>query len=322
MTCILDSFLFLRLANKINYDILFSETTLRKKGEETKMEGSKKAAPFVDFNKTFKVNSVLKSAFTVTPPPVCTEGESFKVVKYAYQHTQGGCAANGFLYTCMHSPFVNPNKSIIIKQNLSSGKIVGFSCEYAFGHANDATYNPDENTIIISFCDGTTKMAILDADTLAHKKTITLEGHMLCNIHYDPITKIYVSCAVQNETIYIYDKDFKLINKFNAFMSSGPEVDYSMQGCITDGVYVYVLEWHGGKRWGELRGRGGATTETSTSHFNVFDIKTGEHIAVIDTEIPREIEYAEYVDGKFYIGCNRIDWNGLEVWEMTVTPNE
>ena len=26
-----------------------------------------------------------------------------------------------------------------------------------------------------------------------------------------------------------------------------------------------------------------------------------------------------YVDGKFYVGCNRIDWNGLEVWEMTVT---
>ena len=101
-------------------------------------------------------------------------------------------------------------------------------------------------------------------------------------------------------------------------MTPGAVVDYCLQGCITDGVYVYVLEWHGGQRWGELRGRGGATTETSSSHFKVFDIKTGEHVAVIDTGIPREIEYAAYVDGKFYIGCNRIDWNGLEVWEMTV----
>ena len=25
------------------------------------------------------------------------------------------------------------------------------------------------------------------------------------------------------------------------------------------------------------------------------------------------------VDGKFYIGSNNIHWNGLEVWEMTVS---
>jgi YhcH/YjgK/YiaL family protein len=147
---------------------------------------------------------------------------------------------------------------------------------------------------------------------------LLLEGRELINIHYDPQAKVYVACAFQNEIFYVYDKDFKLTNSFKAFMSPGPVREYSLQGCITDGVYVYVLEWHGGQRWGELRGRGGATTETSTSHFNVFDIKTGEHVAVIDTGIPREIEYAAYVDGKFYVGCNRIDWNGLEVWEMTV----
>ena len=275
-------------------------------------------SPFVDFSKKYKVSSVLKENFTVTPSPVCTEGESFRAVKYAYQHTQGGCAAKGFLYTCMHSPYVQPNKCIIMKQDINSGKIVGFSREYEFGHANDATYDPHNNTIVISLCDGTTGMAILDADTLEYIKTVTLEGHGLCNIHYDPVTRVYVSCAAQNEMIYVYDDNFNLINSFEAFMTPGPVVDYCIQGCITDGVYVYVLEWHGGQRWGELRGRGGATTETSTSHFNVFDIKTGEHVAVIDTGIPREIEYAAYVDGKFYIGCNRIDWNGLEVWEMTV----
>lgn len=113
------------------------------------MENSIKPIPFVDFSKKYTVSSVLKNKFSVTPPPVYTEGDSFKAVKYAYQHAQGGCVANGFLYTCMHSPFVQPNKCIIIKQELSSGKIVGFSREYEFGHANDATYNPDENTIVI-----------------------------------------------------------------------------------------------------------------------------------------------------------------------------
>lgn len=282
------------------------------------MQGSN-AVPFIDFNKKYKVTSVMKNNFTVTPPPVYAKGEHLKTVQYAYQHTQGGCVAKGFLYTCMHCPFVQPNKCIIMKQELQSGKIVGFSREYEFGHANDATYNPDENTIVISICDGTPRMAVLNADTLEHIKTVTLEGCDLCNVHYDPISRVYVSCAAQNKTVYVYDENFALINSFEAFMTPGPVVDYCIQGCITDGVYVYVLEWHGGQRWGELHGRGGATTETSTSHFKVFDIKTGEHVAVIDTGIPREIEYAAYVDGKFYVGCNRIDWNGLEVWEMTVS---
>jgi len=286
------------------------------------MENNVNVVPFVDFSKRYKVDSVIKNRFSVTPPPVCTEGERFKTVKYAYQHTQGGCVANGYLYTCMHSPYVQPNKVLIIKQDLKNGRIVGFGPELEIGHANDATYNPEDNTIIVSYCDGTTRMAILDADTLEHKDTVALEGHVLCNIHYDPVTKVYVACAVQNEAIYVYDKDFKLINSFKAFMTPGPEVEYSMQGCITDGKYVYVLEWHGGQKWGELRGRGGATTSTSTSHFNVFDIYTGEHVAVIDTGIPREIEYAAYVDGKFLVSCNRIDWNGREVWEVSVTADE
>lgn len=287
------------------------------------MENNVKAVPFVDFSKKYKVDTVLRTRYTVTPPPARIEGEEdgFKTVKYRYQHTQGGCEAKGFLYTCMHTPYVN-NKCVIMKQNLKTGELLGFSKEYEFGHANDATYNPDENTIVISYCDGTTRMAILDADTLEYKDTVTLEGHVLCNIHYDPVTKLYVSCAVQNEAIYVYDKDFKLINSFKAFMTQGPVVEYSMQGCITDGVYVYVLEWHGGQKWGELRGQGGASTETSTSHFNVFNIYTGEHVAVIDTGIPREIEYAAYVDGKFLVGCNNIRWNGLEVWEVKITPED
>jgi hypothetical protein len=289
------------------------------KRQEFKMMQGSNAVPFIDFNKKYKVTSVMKNNFTVTPPPVYAKGEHLKTVQYAYQHAQGGCYAKGFLYTCMHCPFVQPNKCIIIKQDIKTGKIVGISREYEFGHANDATFNPDNNTIVIAYCDGTTRLAILDADTLEYTKTVTLEGRELINIHYDPQAKVYVACAFQNEIFYVYDKDFKLTNSFKGFMSPGPVREYSLQGCITDGVYVYVLEWHGGQVWGELKGQGGATHETSSSHFNIFDIKTGEHVAVIDTGIPREIEYAAYVDGKFYIGSNNIHWNGLEVWEMTVS---
>ena len=189
------------------------------------MQGSN-AVPFIDFNKKYKVTSVMKNNFTVTPPPVYAKGEHLKTVQYAYQHTQGGCVAKGFLYTCMHCPFVQPNKCIIMKQELQSGKIVGFSREYEFGHANDATYNPDENTIVISICDGTPRMAVLNADTLEHIKTVTLEGCDLCNVHYDPISRVYVSCAAQNKTVYVYDENFALINSFEAFMTPGPVVDY------------------------------------------------------------------------------------------------
>ena len=284
------------------------------------MENNVKAVPFVDFSKKYKTNASKRWSFGVASP-LCVEGDGhLKTVKYKFQNAQGGCEAKGYLYSCMHAP--SQNTCCILKHDIANKKLIGITEAMEIGHANDATYNPDENTIVVSYCDGTTRMAILDADTLEHKETVTLEGHVLCNIHYDPVTKVYVACAVQNEAIYVYDKDFKLINSFKAFMTQGPVVEYSMQGCITDGVYVYVLEWHGGEKWGELRGQGGASTETSTSHFNVFNIYTGEHVAVIDTGIPREIEYAAYVDGKFLVGANKIDWTGLEVWELEITPED
>lgn len=271
-----------------------------------------KATPYVDFSKEFTVASKHREEFDL-PSPMSVNGGDYK-----YQHSQGGCYAKGILYSIMHAP-TNPPKCCIYKHDAKTGEYLGHSQELEIGHANDATYNPEENTIVVSYCDGTTRMAILDADTLEYKETVTLEGHVLCNIDYNPKNEIYVAVAVQCEAVYVYDKNFKLINSFKAFMTPGEEVEYSMQGCLTDGVYVYVLEWHGGKKWGELRGRGGATMETSTSHFKVFDLKTGEHMGIIDTRIPLEIEYAARIDGKFLVGCNNIRWSGLEVWEMEIS---
>ena len=275
------------------------------------------ARAFVNPQSRLTVRAVHRKEFDITPSPMCITGGD-----YRYQHVQGGCEANGYLYTCMVSAGMNPTKCCIFKHDIASGKLVGHSDELELGHANDAAYNPDNNTIIVSLCDGTTRMAILDADTLELRDVVTLEGHVLCNIHYDPVSKIYAAAAVQCEKIYVYDSEFRLIRSFDAFMTPGEVVEYSMQGAITDGIYMYVLEWHGGRQWGELKGQGGATNETSSSHFNVFDLRTGEHAGVIDLHIPRETEYAVYKNGKFLIGCNNIRWNGLEVYEVEITSEE
>ncbi len=275
-----------------------------------------KPTAFVNMKGNIKVHSIHRKEFDVCPFPMnLVEGD------YMYANIQGGCEAKGYLYTCMVWTPSDPAKSKcrIMKQDINTGTVVGYSEAMELGHANDATYNPDENTILVSFCDGTTRMAILDADTLNLKEVITLEGHVLCNIHYDPLKKIYVSVAYQCEAVYVYDKDFKLINHFKGFMSNRYGRDYVMQGSITDGVYVYVIEWHGGKSWVETN-----TTieEDARAGLLVFDLATGKFVDTIDLGIHVETEYAVYLNGKFYFGCNNIRWNGFELYEVEITTEE
>jgi len=277
------------------------------------MMNNANGSAFVDMSKNLTVRAVHRKEFDLASPMSVTGGQ------YKYQHTQGGCEAKGFLYTCMVTDgSVSPTKCCIFKHNLANGELVGHSAEMELGHANDAAYNPDENIIVISLCDGTTRMAILDADTLELVRIVELEGHILCNIAYDPMTKLYTASAVQNECIYVYDKDFRLIRKFPGFMSREESGEYSMQGAITDGVYTYVLEWHGGHRWPKEN----ITIEKEVhSHFLVYRLDNGEYAGTIELGILREVEYAAYVNGKLYIGCNNIRWNGLEVYEAVIVSD-
>ena len=87
-------------------------------------------------------------------------------------------------------------------------------------------------------------------------------------------------------------------------MTKEGETDFIMQGILTDGTYAYVLEWLG--------------APVNRSHFNVFELSSGKHAGVIDLKLPREVEYAAYVDGKFLMGCNNARWNGLEIYEVEI----
>lgn len=275
------------------------------------MKSNPTPKPFIDFSKKYTVCSTLREEFSLTPSPMSVTGGD-----YRYQHVQGGCEAKGYLYTCMHTPYTTPNKCCIIKQDFRTGEVVGHSREFEFGHANDATFNPDENTIVVSFCDHTNQNAILDADTLSLKEIKVLEGDCLCNIDYDPERQIYVCVDYQCRFIYVYDKEFRLIKSFEGFMSQGVLREFVMQGVVTDGIYAYVLEWHGGERWAREN-----ITESKDvkTHFLVFDLKTGKYVDTVDLGIRREIEYAVYRNGRFYVGCNNIRWNGLELYEVEIT---
>lgn len=260
------------------------------------MLGQNLSAPFVNMGGNITVNTVLRPEFDL-PSPSCTNGG-----EYVYNATQGGCEYKGRLYTFKvgHAPD-RSQRCCIQVQDLKTGEFLFVSKEYEFGHANDATFNPHENTMVVSFCDGTTRMAVLDADSLELLRVVELEGKVLCNVHYVPESQIYVVSGFQNESIYIYNREFQLIRQFPAFMTKEGDRDFIMQGIISDGTYAYVLEWLG-KR----------------SNFNVFELESGKHVGVIDLNIPVEIEYAAYCDGKFLLGCNNAKWTGLEVYEVDI----
>ena len=285
-----------------------------KKPSSSSGASANKAVPYVDFSKKVSAESTHLSYMDIKKFKSVAGGD------YNYQWTQGGCIANGCVYTFMVTDNNTlPRKCCIVKTDIESGTVISKSAELALGHANDATYNPHDNVIVVADCGetGTNKVYVLDADTLTISKTLSLKGGLSCSIAYDETNQRYIGVDVQNSAIYVYNRSFNLVKTLKSFGMSKSEFpgEFSMQGAHTDGVYLYVLEWHGGSRWASEN----ITVEKEVvSHIRVVNIDTGDHVKTIDLGIKREVEYIGYLDGSFYIGCNNIGWTGMEFYKVDI----
>ena len=251
------------------------------------------------------VSGTLKATATKKNDPNIDAFYSLEGGRDYFTWVQGGCVINNYLYTFMITDkrVLGDEKCVIIKSDIETGEVISYSKEMALGHANDATYNPDENTIVVANCTDGSILHVLDADTLQLKKNVNISGGIF-SITYDPIKKHYI--GVGHEYIYYYTSTFKYSHKIAYTYTQGMS---GIQGVLSDGKYLYMLEYYQNPNDGfDIK-----------NNLVVYELYTAKRVTTIDLGINREAENIGYYNGKFYVSCNNISWKGLDFFVVEIS---
>ncbi|MBO5294605.1 MAG: hypothetical protein J6B71_05105 [Clostridia bacterium] len=222
---------------------------------------------------------------------------------------QGGCTDGTYYYYCMITDnSVSPTKCQILKFDIEKQTLVKVSKDLMMGHANDATYNPHTNTVIVS--EAGTAYHLIDPDTLTIKETVHMSPCWA--ISYNPDLRIYV--LADNSKFYIYDENYRFQKEFSIEGIMGAEFsengNFGSQGLTTDDKFIYYLEyWQNKNNHSDIR-----------CNIVVFDIRTGKFLERIPLKMGREVENIDIYNDTFYIVCNNIFWTGSECYKVKIVP--
>ncbi|MBO5295022.1 MAG: hypothetical protein J6B71_07270, partial [Clostridia bacterium] len=222
---------------------------------------------------------------------------------------QGGCTDGTYYYYCMITDnSVSPTKCQILKFDIEKQAFVKASKDLLMGHANDAAYNPHNNTIVVS--EGGTAYHIIDPDTLTIKKTVQMASCWA--ISYNSERHVYI--LANNSFIYFYDDNYQYQNQISiegVMLSEYPtNGNMGTQGITSDDKYIYYLEYWQNK---------GVHTDIRCN-IVVLDILTGKLIDRIPLKMGREVENIIIRNNTFYIVCNNIVWSGAECYQIKLVP--
>ena len=222
---------------------------------------------------------------------------------------QGGCTDGTYYYYCMITDdSVSPTKCQILKFDIEKQALVKVSKDLLMGHANDATYNPHTNTVIVS--EAGTAYHLIDPDTLTIKETVHMSPCWA--ISYNSEMRIYV--LADNSKFYIYDENYKFQKEFSIAGIMGAEFsangNFGSQGLTTDDKYIYYLEyWQNKNSHTDIR-----------CNIVVFDLRTGKFLERIPLKMGREVENISIYNDTFYVVCNNILWTGAECYKIKIVP--
>ena len=229
---------------------------------------------------------------------------------------QGGCTDGTYYYYFMITNDSgvpdSQRKGVILKYDLATQKLVKVSAEMSLYHANDAAYNPNNNTILLD--GGNSHYFLIDPETLTVVKTFSLPYVATGGcITYDANQKMYINADYSY--FYFYNDDFEFVKKIavtNLLTEYEEAGQYqARQGMTCDDKYIYYMEY-----WmGAAGGRGDIRCQIT-----VYDIETGEFIEKIPLYMGREVENIIVWNNSFYIVCNNITWTGAECYQVKVLP--
>ena len=221
---------------------------------------------------------------------------------YKLHSVQGGCTDGKHIYQIFITQ--DDARGVIVKSDIETQQIVKISDPIALGHANGATYNSDNDTIVVADHkneERTTHLHILDAQTLTLQKTV-IKDFFAYQIAYNEKTHGYI--ASSGAWVYILDGNFNVLQKSSGALTDG----YYGQGSCTDGTYYYRLEYYINPD----------NRKDIRNNLRILDANTREEITLVELPITKETEFISIHDGYFYLVCNNNDWNGSNVFTFTL----
>lgn len=228
-----------------------------------------------------------------------------------YTILQGGCVTDRYGYFIMIDSTTtltySTTKSIVLKYDMASLTEVARSEVLRLGHANDITYLPATNELLIIHVTGQ-KVSCLDADTLELKQNIRLplEAHALA---YVPEMDRYVF-AYDKAGMFFMSGELKGNKKIES--SSMPiTTTLITQGICADKKYVYHILWSSR-----------SNEEEPESIIMVFDWAGNEVMRIPIGLKDYEPENISIVGNDFIIACNNYNDDGQAVFRLSLLKAE
>ena len=261
-------------------------------------------------------NSYIGKGYKLTSEFEKVEGLSTKedVVSdgLTFPWVQGGCTDGTHYYCCMiTNNTVHPTRAVILKYDLATQTLLKQSQAMDLGHANDAAYNPYNNTITV--IGGGPVHYVLDADSLTVVRLVKAEFSSGV-VSYDPDEHLYM--IGNNFTFCLYDDDFNLLRTLpiEGLMTAFDAETGNMgsQGMTRDKDYMYYLEYWQSK----------TSVRDIRCNIAVYDVHSGEFIERVPLYMGREVENIFIWNDSFYIVCNNLSWNRAYCYKVKVIPEE
>ncbi len=214
---------------------------------------------------------------------------------------QGGCTDGKYLYMFMVNPG-DTQKAYIHKIDIETMQGVALSEELATDHSNDGTYVSKTNEIYICHnAPNRTKVTIVDADTLAFKKTVTIPFQIF-SIAYEETRDVFVLGLSGGQDFTVVDRETFTVRK--DIIPSGTRftannTGYTTQGVECDENYIYFVQY-------------------KQNVIMVYDWN-GKFITQIKLDISGcEPENICLVDDIFYIGCNNSSFTSGVIYKTSI----
>jgi len=221
---------------------------------------------------------------------------------------QGGCTDGEYIYQSAGdtSDYTYLN---IVKYKIADGSFtsVRYDGNPNFGHANDMTYNPDEDRIYIATMMADNSIVILNASDLSYVDTIYLSDcNKIPQIAYNRNDKKYY--LRQGSEYLIYDSSWNLVERRYA----PPQLSGTTgQGDETDGSFIYRLTY--------------GSTNGIYGEKNGLDILTidGKRVGHIKIDVPREPESIMYDwNGNYYVSTNDVgELSTIRFYKLSMFSN-
>lgn len=217
-----------------------------------------------------------------------------------YCTVQGSCTDGKYAYFA-----ANNGSTTVLKYNVNTWELVKKKSGIDLGHANDMTYNPNDNVIVVANnAPDYNIITFLDPDSLDIIGTKKIK-QKIYSISYNSLHDCYVIGISGTYDFAMLDKSFKLIKKYKGYNSG-----YLRQGSDCDDKYLYFVQSGGGGNLIVIYDWDGALVDTVTVDKsleieNIFHVQNtiyitlhyyGNFVYRIGISDPTAIKYKVYYD--------------------------